>query len=162
MVTDRTAADVKTAKTLIKKIQSGQTLTTAEKMAIERGTCTATMINRVESKQKELAEILNSYCYMVHITNKTDWKSIDILDDTSEEGDIFTYQDHKRLLSNLNKLRQAFFVYINTPQTPTYLYNYTNANNVEKILVDIESMLDDMISRFRECNTFYCGEVNNL
>ncbi|MCI9085771.1 MAG: hypothetical protein HFE51_05035 [Clostridia bacterium] len=152
MVIDRTQADVEAAKMLLAKVQSGQMLTTAEKVAIERGTCTITMLNRVESKQKELAELLNEHYYMVSIVNKINWRY----------KDIFTYQDHKRLLSNLDKLQQAFFVYTNTPQTPTYLYNYLNANNIEKILVDVESMLDDMINRFRECNTFYCGEVNNL
>lgn len=152
MVIDRTQADVEAAKMLLAKVQSGQMLTTAEKAAIERGTCTITMLNRVESKQKELAELLNEHYYMVSIVNKINWRY----------KDIFTYQDHKRLLSNLDKLQQAFFVYTNTPPTPTYLYNYLNANNIEKILVDVESMLDDMIDRFRECNTFYCGEVNNL
>lgn len=152
MVTDRTQADVELAKTLIEKVQSGQTLTSSEKTAIERGTCTITMLNRIESKQKELANFLNGYRYMVNITNKTDWAYTD----------IFTYQDHERLLSNLNKLKQAFFIYQSTPTTPDCLYNYENANDVEKILVDIESMIEDMKSRFRECNTFYCGEENNL
>lgn len=152
MVTDRTAQDVETAKALRAKLQSGQSLTTAEETAIERGTCTITMLNRVESKQKELAQILNEYRYMVSIDNKINWTY----------SDIFTQQDHERLLNNLNKLREAFFIYTNTPPTPTYLYNYQNANDVEKILVDIEAMIDDMLLRFRECNTFYCGEVNNL
>ncbi len=152
MITDRTAADVENAKILRKKVQSGQTLTSAEKSAIERGTCTVTMLNRVESKQKEVAEILNSYLYMVHIVNKTNWSN----------KDIFTYQDHMRLLNNLDKLKQAFYIYSTTPQTPDYLYNHINANAAEKILVDIENMIDDMIGRFRECNTFYCGEENNL
>lgn len=152
MVTDRTAADVETAKMLIKKIQSGQTLTTSEKTAIERGTCTYTMLNRIEAKQKELVELLNGYGYMVSIDNKINWK----------RTDLYTKQNHDRLLNNLNNLKDAYYTYQGTPTTPDYLFNYTNANDVEKILVDIENIIDDMVTRFRECNTFYCGEVNNL
>lgn len=152
MVTDRTATDVETAKKLREKVQSGQALTTAEETAIERGMCTITMLNRIEIKQKELAEILNGYRYMVHITNKINWTY----------GDIFTYQDHKRLLNNLGNLKQAFYAYKSTPSVPSYLYNYMSANDAEKILVDIENLITNMESRFRECNTFQCGEVNNL
>ena len=58
-------------------------------LALERGSCTINMLNRNrESKQAELAVILNEYAYMVNIENKTDWQT----------SDIFTYQDHQRLL----------------------------------------------------------------
>ena len=152
MITDRTQADVDAAKTLIEKVQSGKSLTTAEKTAIERGTCTITMLNRVESKQKEVAALLNHYAYMVDIQTKTDWTA----------NDIFTADDHRRLLDNLDKLKRAYYQYSTTPTTPDYMYDYKNANDIEKILVDIESIITDMVSRMRECNTFYCGEVNNL
>ena len=42
------------------------------------------------------------------------------------------------------------------------MYDFQSANDIEKILVDIEAMIEDMEGRFRECNTFQCGEVNNL
>ncbi len=110
------------------------------------------MLNRIEMKQAELGVILNGYAYMVHIENKTDWQNTD----------IFTFQDHQRLLNNLDALKQAYYTYSTTPKTPTYMYGYEEANNIEKILVDIEKMIEDMKSRFRECGTFKCGEVNNL
>lgn len=155
MITDRTAADVDTAKEVlerVKYISPFPALTDEEKAILERGTYTKNSLNRVESKQKELAEILNCYRYMVQIENKTDWT----------ETDVFTHQDYMRYLKNLDKLKQAFFIYQSTPTTPTYLFNYTNANDVEKILADIESMIDDMTDRFRECGTFQCGEANAL
>ena len=152
MIYDRTAADVETAKTLRGLLQAGNTLTSGQITALERGSCTINMLNRVEGKQAELAVILNEYAYMVHIENKTDWQTTD----------IFTYQDHQRLLNNLNLLKQAYFIYATTPITPTYMYGYVEANSIEKILVDIENMITDMQGRFRECGTFECGEVNNL
>lgn len=151
MIYDRTAADVSYADTLRKKLQAGQSLTEAEKAVFERGACTTAMLNRVESKQSELATALNGYSYMVSISNKQ-WTS----------ADIFGYADYVRLLDNLSKLRQAFFVYETTPATPAYIYGYKEANYIEKILADIESMIDDMKGRFRQCGTFQCGEVNNL
>ena len=152
LIYNRTASDVETAKTLRSLLQAGNTLTSEQISALERGSCTVTMLNRVESKQAELMTILNGYAYMVHIENKTDWQTTD----------IFTFQDHQRLLNNLDKLKQAFFVYTSTPITPTYMYGFQEANSIEKILVDIEAMIEDMEGRFRKCGTFECGEVNNL
>ena len=37
---------------------------------------------------------------MVHIENKTDWQN----------EEIFTYQDHQRLLNNLNLLKAGVFI----------------------------------------------------
>ena len=109
------------------------------------------MLNRIESKQAELAEILNGIAYRVRISNRQ-W--------TAE--DIFEYADYLRILSNLDKLKQAFFVYPSTPATPSYMYGYKEANDIEKILVDIENMISVVKSKFRECGTFRCGEANNL
>lgn len=150
MIYNRTQTDVDAAKLLRAKVQSGQTLTTAEITAIERGSCTVNTLNRIEAKQAELAGILNSYAYMVRIETNTDW----------QYGDIFTYQDHARLLDNLNKLKQAYYTYTSTPNAPAYMYGFKEANDIEKILVDIESMIASMESKFRECGTFECGEVN--
>ena len=147
MITDRTATDINTSKTLRLKIQAGQTLTDSEMQAFERGACTNTMLNRIESAQKELAGLLNKYGYFVTIQNKIDWSI----------NDIFDYSNYMRLLGNLNKLKNAFYVYSTTPETPVYMYE---ANRIEKILVDIESNINYMKSKFRQCGTFDCGEVN--
>lgn len=148
MITDRTGTDVTTAATLRTKIQSGQSLTDSEKTAFERGACTITMINRVENAQKSLSDLLNKYKYTVNISNKTNWTN----------GEIFNNANYMRLLQNLRALRNAFYTYNTTPNTPTYIYGYEEANNIEKILVDINSMIESMESNFRECDTFYCGE----
>ena len=152
MIYNRTLTDVETAKTLRGLLQAGNTLTSEQISALERGSCTINMLNRVEMKQADLAVILNRYAYMVHIENKTDWQTTD----------IFTFQDHRRLLNNLNLLKQAYYTYATTPKTPTYMYGYEESNSIEKILVDIEAMINDMEGRFRECGTFKSGEANNL
>lgn len=149
MITDRTSADAARADTLRKKIQAGNTLTDEEKAAFERGACTIDMLNRIEKKQAELRDILNGYAYTVNFESKT-WAYTD----------IFTYADYMRLLNNLKKLKDAFFFYSSTPSVPEYMYGYQEANDIEKILVDIESTIDDMKGRFRQCGTFKCGEAN--
>lgn len=153
MIYDRTLTDVNSAALLRKKMQAGQTLTAAEQAAFERGACTVSMLNRIESKQAELMGILNAYYYMVTIETKQ-W----------DKGKIFGADglEMQRLFSNLDALKQAFCVYQSTPGTPSYLYGYQEANDTEKILADIENMIGDMEGRFRECGTFQCGEANTL
>lgn len=149
MITDRTEASVAVAKSLLLKAQSGQTLTAEEISAIEKGICSITMLNRVENAQKELAETLNSMNYSVSIENKN-WTY----------AEIFSYMDYLRIIGNLNKLKNAYYVLSTTPRTPTYIYGWNEANAIEKILVDIESVINDMKSKYRECGTFNCGEEN--
>lgn len=152
MICDRTLQDVTLAKTIRAVLQSGGTLTEAQAAALERGTCTVNTLNRIEQKQAELNQLLCENGYCVDISNVEEWAY----------DDVFTYQDHQRILENLNVLKDAFYVYDDTPTTPDYMFSWSKANDIEKILVDIESMLEDMIDRFRECGTFECGEDNEL
>lgn len=149
MITDRTASSSTVAKSLLLKAQSGQSLTAEEISAFERGTCTVTMLNRIENAQKELAETLNSMGYSVSIVNKI-WNYSQKL----------PYMDYLRIIGNLNKLKNAYYVLSTTPRTPTYIYGWSESNAIEKILVDIESVINDMKSKYRECGTFNCGEEN--
>lgn len=149
MIYDRTIADVSNADLLRKKIQLGQQLTEAETAAFERGACTINMLNRVEDKQAELSGILCDYGYMNSIITKP-----------HANGDILSYADYIRILNNLSALKTAYYTYPVTPVAPMYMYGYQEANSVEKILVDIESMISSMESKFRQCGTFQCGEEN--
>lgn len=146
MITNRTAQDVELAKTLRLKLQAGQDLTLSETEQIERGSCTITMLNRIESKMQELADILNGYSYQNHIETK-EWQVTELLD----------YPNYWRILNNLHKLKNAYYAYQTTPLTPQYMYGYKEANDIEKILVDIENMINDMVGRFKICGTFNCG-----
>lgn len=150
MITDRTENDVGLAKTLRAKLQSGQTLSDAEISVMERGTLTINTLNRIENKQAELKVLLaNEGYYNTPIENKT-W----------EHTEYFKENEFRRILNNLNVLRDAFFVYTNTPSTPSVSFHYESINALEKVLFDIETMLNDMIGRFRECGAFECGEEN--
>jgi hypothetical protein len=58
----------------------------------------------------------------------------------------------------LRALIKAYYKYTTTPAIPNSILIYSGVNDVEKILVDIESILDNMILNFRQCGTFECGE----
>lgn len=151
MIYNRTQKDVDDALSIREtKVKNFIPLTSEEEATMERGMLTVNTLNRIENKQAELHARLNEQGYYnIEITHKN-WG----------ENDFFFASDIQRLVDYLNALKRAFFVYSNTPATPPYEYTYSSLNDIEKILVDVESMLDDMIAKMRECGTFECGEEN--
>ena len=149
MIFDRTQNDVDTAIILRReKVQKFQALSESEIATLEKGTLTINTLNRIESKQEELKNLFNDMGYWnTQITNKT-WG----------ENDIFNEDEFQRILDNTNVLRNAFFVYKDTPNTPPISYYWQDINSLEKILYDLDVMINDVKSNYRECGTFYCGE----
>ena len=153
MIFDRTQNDVDTAILLRDtKVKNFETLTESEIATLEKGMLTFNTINRIENKQDELKNLFNEMGYWnTQITNKT-WG----------ENDIFNADEFQRILDNTNVLRQAFFVYKSTPNTPTISYHYNDINALEKILYDFDNeiggMIKDVKSNYRKCGTFESGE----
>ena len=149
MIFDRTQNDVDTAIILRReKVQTFQELSENEVATLEKGTLTINTLNRIEEKQEDLKGILNDMGYWnTPITNKV-WG----------ENDIFNVVEFQRILDNTNVLRQAFFVYKGTPNTPPISYYWDDINALEKILYDLDVMINDIKSNYRECGTFECGE----
>ena len=149
MIFDRTQNDVDTAILLRDtKVKNFETLTESEISTLEKGMLTINTINRIENKQDELKNLFNEMGYWnTPITNKT-WG----------ENDIFNADEFQRILDNTNVLRQAFFVYKDTPNTPPISYYWDDINALEKILYDLDVMINDVKSHYRECGTFESGE----
>lgn len=150
MIFDRIKNDVDTAIRLRReKVQTFQELTESEIAILEKGTITINTLNRIENKQDELKNLFNDMGYWnTPITNKV-WG----------ENDIFNVDEFQRILDNTNILRQAFFVYKDTPNTPPISYHYRDINALEKILYDLDVMINDVKSRYKRCGTFRCGEL---
>ena len=150
MIFDRTQNDVDTAIVLRReKVQTFQELTEAEIEILEKGLLTIKTLNRIEDKQEELKNILKEIGYFNINTNNTSWGYLD----------IFTQKDFDRILENLSSLVDGFFVYKNTPKIPEKNYRkYQVINDVEKILQDIDVMINDVKSHYRECGAFESGE----
>lgn len=148
MIFDRTQNDVDTAILLRDtKVKKFETLTESEIATLEKGTITINTLNRIESKQEELKNLFNDMGYWnTPTTNKT-WG----------ENDIFNVDEFQRIIDNTNILRQAFFVYKGTPNTPPISYYWDDINSLEKILYDLDVMINDIKSYYKECGTFECG-----
>ena len=151
MIFDRNQNDVDTAVILRDtKVKNFETLTESEIATLEKGTLTINTLNRIENKQDELKNLFNEMGYWnTPITNKT-WG----------ENDIFNADEFQRILDNTNVLRQAFFVYKATPNTPPISYHWQDINALEKILNDLDVMINDVKSLYRECGTFESGSDN--
>ena len=148
MIFDRTQNDVDTAILLRDtKVKKFETLTESEIATLEKGTITINTLNRIESKQEELKNLFNDMGYWnTPTTNKT-WG----------ENNIFNVNEFQRIIDNTNILRQAFFVYKGTPNTPPISYYWDDINSLEKILYDLDVMINDIKSYYKECGTFECG-----
>ena len=149
MIFDRTQNDVDTAVRLRnEKVKEFKNLTSEEINTLERGTITINTLNRIENKQEELKNLFNDMGYWnTPITNRS-WG----------ENDIFNVDEFQRIIDNTNVLREAFFIYTGTPNTPPISYHWQDINALEKILFDLDVMINDVKSNYRECGTFESGE----
>lgn len=149
MIFDRTQNDVDTAISLRDtKVKAFEELTESEIATLEKGTMTYNTINRIENKQEELKNLFNDMGYWnTPITNKM-WG----------ETDIFNVDEFQRIIDNTNVLREAFFTYTYTPNTPPVSYYFEDINALEKILNDLDVMISNIKADYRFCGDFECGE----
>lgn len=158
LITDRTQNDVDQVHYLNSKWMtlpdgslqwSGTTDELALWTAGLKGSYNAQDLNRVGTAMVYLAEELNALGYMVTVFPKTNWN----------EEDVPSSVDMEAYLQQVATLRAVIPVFSTTPDVPlemNYL-TYQEANNIEKILVDIETLIFNMKAAFRHCNAAVCG-----
>lgn len=110
-----------------------------------------TDLNRIETWCEYLANLLNSYSYPVSITIKKNWNM----------SDLPNVNDMERIRSNVNAIKTVFHAYTNIPENLEYM-TIEKANDIEKILSEIDFLTKNMISSFRYSNTFDSGESEGL
>lgn len=139
LIFDRTAEDVRTARE-----QRGKVLTPF------KGCYNATDMNRVEAAVKALAAELNSAGYAVTVNPVT-----------YAESDIIRRSDFAAYLANVQTLRDAIAVRASTPELPAAdaKLDYVGANNIEKILADLDELLGWMTYSRKYCGTFAAGQT---
>ena len=147
LVTDRTEADVSRYSELRDK--GWAEMTTAEKaewVAGMKGAYNASDLNRVASAMAYLSQRFASAGYSVPVSSPTDWANGDI----PTKGDMDTYLD------DLRRIRAALAVMDTTPAAPESMdyLTWAKANDIEKILVDV----DDALGRSL-LSPFYSGEI---
>jgi hypothetical protein len=149
MIYNRTQTDIDIAIAIRKRIQSGETLTEADINALERGTLTINTLNRIEQKQAELKGLFNSIGY---------WDTDDIVNREWNKEDYFKQENFNQILTNLEILQNAYYIYANTPNVPNANYRqFGTVNAVEHILADLEKMIEDMEEHYRYCGEVECG-----
>lgn len=147
-VTDRTQADVDRVKALNAK--GWEAMTEAERtewLAGLKGAYNVSDLNRVEHNVAYLAELLGEYGYSVTVSPKVDWQ----VDDIPCAADMDAY------LSDVKALKAAFYGTTPLPESMNKI-SYTDANNIEKLLLEIETYINRMVAGFRKCGTFKSGQ----
>lgn len=127
LVTDRTEADVTARNT--------------------KGTYNFSDLNRVTAAMEDIHARLTGYGYA------TGYLSAGI---TWTESSEPTYNQMERYRTNVEKLRNALMMLNETPETPESMadLSWMKANNIEKILMDIDNAIIRM-----EQSRFYSAEI---
>ena len=155
LITDRTTLDVERWKVLLNKGWNGMSESERQEWLGEttptpsaaKGMYTHNDLNRVESAVKVLSARLYDLGYLnSHLVVKTDWSYTDEL----------TREDMERYYGNIARIRKNCTFYSSTPEAPTInqRLNHERANDIERILVDI----DDISTRIPK-SWYYAGEI---
>lgn len=131
LITDRTRADVEN-KT-------------------NKGFYNASDLNRVGAAVQYVAERFAAQGYTVAVSPKTDWLASDI----STASELETYRQ------NIATLRALLAVMPTTPEAPDSMagLTYTEANSIERILLDLDTLLTNAALAWYQSGDIYAGEV---
>lgn len=153
LITDRTSEDVARWKELHDKGWAAMTeAERAEWLGEMKGRYNYTDMNRVENVVSSLSERFIEAGYLpMPLTVKVDWN----------RWSAPTKADFQRYFGNVDVLRSLVAGYSTTPATPTIQepFDYNKANDLEKILLDLDDILTKLPESWNYCGDIYCGEV---
>lgn len=111
----------------------------------------ASDLNRVGASVAYLAERLQSAGYSAAVLPKTDWTAADV----PNVSQMTTYLD------NISAIRGALSVLPTTPAVPPDMDKLTaqEANDIEKILQDVDWLITNMMAAYHYSGEIYSGEV---
>lgn len=143
---DRKQSDVDYAKVQLKHFKENGGVTDGVDL---KGCFNYNDMNRIENNTQYLHDVLNELYYFSNMTIIQGW-------DMGGVPDMGTHIS--RVINNVSKLRNACYEPENAPTLPETLTHYNHVNNVEKYLLALKEMIEDMVDCFRECGTFDCKE----
>ena len=116
-----------------------------------KGTYNASDLNRVAAAMNYVAGRLESAGYGPHISPKTGWKDDDWVDPSAQAV----------YLGYLTELRSQFAMMQTTPPVPNDMekLTYQEANDIEKILEDIDRLLNNAAQAWFYSGDLFSGEV---
>ena len=139
LITDRTQADVDARN--------------------DKGTYTAIDLNRVGAAMNYVSDRLKAAGYDPHISPKTDWKNEDWVDQAAQAV----------YLGDLAELRKQFSMMKSMPEVPPRILatgintndglTHTWANDIERILEDVDALLTNISAAWFFSGDLFSGEV---
>ena len=152
-ITDRNEADVIRWKTLHDKgWHAMNAAEQAEWQSYMKGCYNFSDMNRVELAVQELSARLTKLGFLPPaLQTKTAWSNVDIP----------TKADFDRYFSNVDALKQVLPMVPSTPATPTTAerFNYLKANDLEQILLDIDTATTNLQKAWYFPGEIFAGEV---
>lgn len=111
----------------------------------------ASDLNRVGAAVQYVAERFAAQGYTVTVHPKTDWT----------EKDIPTASELETYRQNIATLRALLAVIKSTPETPETMrfLDYIKANDIEQILLDLDTLLTNAALAWYQSGEIYAGEV---
>lgn len=152
LITDRTQADVDRVRQLAQKGFGNMTADEkTEWLNGLKGAYNASDLNRVGAAVAYVAGRLTGYGYAVSVSPRQDW----------QVADIPTQESMMAYLADVAALRAALTVAADTPEVPEDMEQLTwkEANDIEKILVDVDELLTHMAAAWFYSGDLYAGEV---
>lgn len=147
LITDRTPSDVSRVQTLAAKGWVNMTDTEREEWRRPlKGAYTAADLNRVGYAMYDLKNRLESYGYAVDIAPRLNWQETD-------EPSAAELEEYRQ---NVATLRGILELLATTPSAPATMrrLTYNGANNIEKILVDIDAVIERVVKSFLRSDAF--------
>lgn len=131
LITDRTLDDVMTGT--------------------DKGYYNATDLNRVGEAVESIAGRFTDYGYAVAVSPKADWSE----SDTPTASQMETYRQ------NIATLRRQIAVMQSTPKAPETMrfLDYLKANDIERILQDLNTLITNMEQAWFFSGDLYAGET---
>ena len=131
-------------------------MTEAERLEWEtdlKGAYNASDMNRVGSILDELRTYLINAGYLngLEFVPKTNWI----------REDIPTTEQFAEYINSVDIIRKTLAVYRTTPPTPSSPNSLTieEANNIEKILIDVYRLFENMMLARNYCGEIFSGEI---
>lgn len=106
-----------------------------------------TDLNRIEEWCEYLANLLTSYSYPIKIQVKKNWQM----------SDFPVSSEMERIRQNVNALKEVYFAFTEIPENLEYM-TIEKANDIEKILSEIDFILISMENNFIYSGVANCGQ----
>lgn len=140
---DRTQADVDFALSKIKEWRENGSTSLYEL----KGCLNVTDINRIENDIQHLSDSLSSLYYFPHAISK-EWNTSGLPD----------MSDIDRIIGNVRNIISAYIQTSTAPDVPDTMLTFEQINSIEENLFLVKELIDAMVSTYRNCGTFECGE----